>query len=155
MTTGTDLAARIRSAGADLLRLLATIDDRSWTRRDEADGWTLAEVTGHALEMLPYWSAKGEMLRHDPTTPYGRELDDPDRLAGPGMADGLSVEEARKRLAQEVERAAAFVESLTAPELATPITDADGEPETLAIMVERTMATHLEGHVRQARELVG
>ena len=153
MPTGADLAGRVRAQGESLLRLLAPMDETAWTRRADPDEWTPAEVTGHIIEMLPYWSAKGELLRHDPETPYGRELDDPDRLAGAGMGSRLSLGEARTRLAEEVARAAAFLESLTGEELALPITHADGTPETLGVMVERAMATHFEGHVEQVAGL--
>lgn len=154
MATGAELAARIRAQGDHLLRLLASIEESAWTRRTDAEAWTAAEVTGHVIEMLPYWSAKGALLRNDPTAPYGRELDDPDRLAGPGLGETLGIGEARRRVAEEVASASAFLESLTAAELATPITHTDGTPETIGIMVERAMATHLEGHVGQLRELV-
>jgi uncharacterized damage-inducible protein DinB len=153
MASGTALAQRVRAQGESLLRLLSAMDDTAWRRRPAPEDWTVAESAGHIIEMLPYWSAKGEALRRDPATPYGRRLDDPDRLAGPGMAAALGLDEARKRVQEEVARAAAFLESLTEEELALPITDADGTPETLGIMVERVMATHLEGHVRQVADL--
>lgn len=153
MATGADLATRVRAQGDSLLRLLASMDDVAWHRRGAPDDWTPAEVVGHIIEMLPYWSSKGEALRRDPKAAYGRELDDPDRLAGPGMGSRLDVADAGERLAAEVERAAAFLASLTEAELALAITHADGTPETLGIMVERAMATHLEGHVRQLEEM--
>lgn len=149
MGTGAELAERVQAQGENLLRLLASMDDAAWHRRGAPDGWTPAEAVGHIIEMLPYWSAKGEALRRDPSTPYGRELDDPERLAGPGMAAGLTIEEARMRVAAEVSRAAGFLESLTDEELGLAIRHADGTPETLGVMVERAMATHLEGHVEQ------
>jgi hypothetical protein len=159
----TDLATRLRDAGADLLDLRGPlVQGEPWPlsaaygTEPEAD-WGPREVLAHVNEMLPYWTAQLEgVLAGDPGTPapFGRTAEDPDRLG--------RIEADRRQTAgwlldaidAGLVTAGGFADGLSAADLErTGLHPTRGEL-TIGASIDRFLVTHLEDHVAQLREIL-
>ena len=159
----TDLATRLRDAGADLLDLRGPlVQGEPWPlsaaygTEPEAD-WGPREVLAHVNEMLPYWTAQLEgVLAGDPGTPapFGRVATDPDRLG--------RIEADRRQTAgwlldaidAGLVTAGGFAAGLSAADLErTGLHPTRGEL-TIGASIDRFLVTHLEEHVVQLRDIL-
>ena len=159
----TDLATRLRDAGADLLDLRGPlVQGEPWTlsaaygTEPEAD-WGPREVLAHVNEMLPYWTAQLEgVLTGDPGTPapFGRVATDPDRLG--------RIEADRRQTAgwlldaidAGLVTAGGFAGGLSAADLERIGLHPTRGELTIGASIDRFLVTHLEEHVTQLREIL-
>jgi hypothetical protein len=159
-----ELAVRLRDAGIALLGLRgALVAGEPWPlsaaygTEPEAD-WGPREVLAHVNEMLGYWPAQlRTVLAGDPAgspVGFGRTADDPNRLA--------RIEADRQRPAGDLldgidaglVDADAFVAELTPEDLDRLGAHPTRGEITVGASIEAFLASHLEGHVAQLREIL-
>lgn len=150
-TGAVSFAVRIEAQAEALLRMVVLAPDEAWVRRAAASDWSAAEVTGHIVEMLAYWTRRVPDLIANPGSTYGREPDDPGRAQGVRAGAGLSRGEAAAAVHHAAREASAMLRRLDAAALAVPARHTDRGPETVAEVIEHVLAAHMESHVAQVR----
>lgn len=155
-----DLAARIRSAAADLATLAPDVEAGApWPLSDSIGTapeahWGPPETLAHVAEMLPFWTGEIErvLAGPEPPVPFGRIADNELRIGVIDRDRTLPARELFARIASGAERLAARLGELT-PEQAAR----EGRHQTLGVMsvagiAERFVASHLAEHATQLRE---
>jgi hypothetical protein len=158
-----DLAGRIQvavAATAALAGEIAAVDPLPATARigHDEDAWGPREVLAHACEAVPYWHGELErILAADPASgpsPFGRTATDPAREGIIGRDRTLPAFFLVDRLGRDASALTARVRRLTPADLERVGRHPAWGEITVASMLERTLAAHLEGHVAQLRALV-
>ncbi|HZQ38176.1 MAG TPA: DinB family protein [Dehalococcoidia bacterium] len=101
--TGVRLAAAMLLSAEEAAARIEAAPAARWGHRAGAAEWSAAGISGHVIEMLPHWATKLAQVSRDPTLPFSRALDAPERLGG--VVNGESLSPARA--ATEIRRAAA------------------------------------------------
>jgi hypothetical protein len=156
------LAARIRAAVNAILALGDRIaaapplgDDASLG--DGEDAWGPREVLAHVTEASAYWHGEIErILAGDAAAPvpFGRTPGDLARVAILSRDRSLPARVLLARLDRETAAVTARIETLTPAELAREGLHPARGVMTVGEMIERTLASHFEGHVEQIRALL-
>ncbi|HZW36174.1 MAG: DinB family protein [Deltaproteobacteria bacterium] len=141
----------------DVCEQLATLLDPSGAprrMRDAGDNeWSVMQVLGHMVEMIPYWLGHCHTLIAATGEPpvFGRGLDTPERLAGIERGASGDPKELLGLLNDEVKAAARAIREMS---------DADRGKKgihirlgefTVAATVERFIVAHAEEHLEQIR----
>ncbi len=125
----------------------------------DEDAWGPREVLAHATEAVAFWHGEIErVLAADPDGPipaFGRVPDDAARVAIIARDHGLPAGVLLHRLGREGAAVAARIARLTPDELARVGRHPAWGEMLVGAIVERTLATHLEGHAEQLRRLLG
>ena len=150
-SAATGCAVRVEAQAEALLRLVVLAPDGAWVRHPSPGDWSAAEITGHVVEMLTYWTVRVPDLVANPGSGYGRDPDDPDRVRGVRDGAVLSRGEAAAAVHRAAREASATLRGLDAAALAVPVIHADRGHETVAVFIEHVLAGHLESHVAQVR----
>jgi len=119
--------------------------------------WSAIQTMGHIAEMIPYWlsqcqpliTATGE-LPH-----FGRQLDDPERLAGVKQGASWSLAEAVQQVSAALCAGAQVMRDMPmAARDKCGIHSRYGEV-SVAEIIERTIVTHAEEHLAQVKVALG
>jgi hypothetical protein len=149
-------ARRLESAADGLHGLLSRPEAAARLKVREGDeDWSAAQLTGHVVEMIPYWTHQCTLLiaAAEPR-PFGRSLDSPGRLAGPARGDAASLAELLDELRAAAAGAGAYIRGLSTDDLARAGLHPRRGPMTVADIVELFMVGHLEEHLAQARTIL-
>lgn len=153
-----ELIGRIRTAATDLAERQPAIEaGEPWPLAEQFGGepealWGPRETLGHVAEMLPYWTGELERVlagQPDRAVPFGRTASDPLRLGVIERDRTLPIRELVSRITFGADRLATRLDEL-APGAATRlgVHPTLGEM-TVAGLLERFVAGHLEEHVAQ------
>src|SRR6266571_1312522 len=96
----------------ELIGSLDWLSADAWARKPTEGEWSAAEIVGHVIELEPHWARMAAEIVATPGTEIARELEDPERLSGPGSGPTLNPKEARMRLAQAGEQAAEILRKI-------------------------------------------
>lgn len=149
--------AEARRLEASMNRLFDEI--RSWQQSDlyvspAAGEWTAMENLAHLVEIQPYWAREVRKVIAQPGQPFGRTMEDPDRIAAVERGSGERLEEVVPRLRASMEEAVATLRSLDDQDWTkTGIHSRRGEMD-LAAIVEFFLVGHVEEHVDQAIQAI-
>jgi uncharacterized damage-inducible protein DinB len=148
-------ADRLQAAVDDLATRLAALPEATFTRRPAPEEWTAAEVVGHMTEMMPYWARAALTVVRDPAQPFGRALDDPDRVGAVAAANTVPRAEALARMRSAAATAAAAIRDMDAAAWTTTGRHYARGETTVAALIETLVVEHAEGHCRQAVAAAG
>ncbi|HEY7133380.1 MAG TPA: DinB family protein [Candidatus Limnocylindrales bacterium] len=158
-----DLADRLRDAGADLLDLRGPLVagepwplSGSYGTEPEAD-WGPREVLAHVNEMLGYWTTQLEGVLAGPfdqAVPFGRIATDDARLRRIGDDRQLPTGELLDAIDAGLVRATTFAAGLSADDLERRGLHPTRGELTVGAAIERFLVTHLVEHVVQLREIL-
>jgi predicted enzyme related to lactoylglutathione lyase/uncharacterized damage-inducible protein DinB len=116
------------------------------------DEWSVMQVMGHLVEMIPYWLghcqvliAAGEVLV------FGRGPDAPERLAGVEQGGAGEPERLLKLLEEEVQTAARTIREMSSAERHQKGINMRQGEMTVADIVERLIVAHAEDHLAQIK----
>jgi hypothetical protein len=115
--------------------------------------WSVLEVLGHTIEMIPYWlnHCRSLIVATGAPPPFGRTLDSPERLAGVAQGAAGNPAELLRRLDDEVQAAAAAIRQMSPADRArTGLHPRHGQM-TVAEVVETFIVAHAEEHLAQVR----
>lgn len=164
----TEQAKRLRSAAAAIRDLQPELEARApWPLSDvygpgPESSWGPPEVLAHVGEMLPYWLGEIERIL-DPheraaaggePVAFGRTEGDMLRVGLIGRDRTFPVRELVARIDASAERVAQRLEELTDDEAARRGLHPTRGTMAVADMPEPFIVGHIEGHVRQLREIL-
>jgi hypothetical protein len=162
---GALLAARLRAAVDAILALepaIAAAPPLPDGARlgDGEDAWGPREVLAHVTEAASYWHGEIErVLAGDPSVPvpvpFGRTPSDVARVAILSRDRSLPAFVLFDRLEREARSLVARIARMPDAELDAVGLHPVRGPESIAEVIERTLAGHFEGHVEQLRAALG
>ncbi len=151
-----DLLDAILAAGEAYAAFVERLDAAAFHRRGGDDDWTAAEITGHVSEFPRTFAAHAARLAAKPGSPVGRSLDDEGRLAALARVGERSPAEAAALVRETVREATGTLRSIPATGWqAAGVRVFNGEPITVAGLVETVILEHLRQHLEQARTVAG
>ena len=164
----TEHAKRLRAAAAAMRELQPELEALApWPLSDvygpgPESSWGPPEVLAHVGEMLPYWLGEIERIldpheqaaaRHEPVQ-FGRVEGDTLRVGLIGRDRSFPVRELVDRIEASADRVARRLESLTDEDAARRGLHPTRGPMAVSDMLEPFLVGHIEGHVRQLREIL-
>ena len=115
-----------------------------------ADDWSIMQILGHMVEMIPYWLHHCQRIITAPTPPtLGRTADAPERLAGIERGKTETPEELRQLLHDEVQRAAQTIRHIAAADREKIGSHLQRGEMRVADIIEVFIVTHAESHLAQ------
>ena len=114
--------------------------------------WSAMQIFGHLVEMIPYWLGQCRVLltATEPPT-FGRELDAPERLAGPERGASEDLEGLLRLWHANVTTAAQTIRQMSAVERNMKGQHVRRGEMTVADSVESFIVVHAEDHLAQLR----
>lgn len=116
-----------------------------------AEEWCAMELLGHIAEMHYSYVSRAETLIAAPGAPLARAMDSPERLEGIAEGNAGSFEEALARLEEARLHALAFLDRVTAEEMAIQGHHSALGPMTVRDVFDRTIVGHARNHLNQLR----
>jgi len=164
----TEPAQRIRSAARDIRGLQVELEARApWPLSDvygpgPESTWGPPEVLAHLGEMLPYWLGEIERILDpheraaagDEPVPFGRVEADSLRVGLIGRDRTFPIRELVDRIDASAQRVAGRLETLTEQEVGRRGLHPARGAMAVSDMLEPFLVGHIEGHVRQLREIL-
>lgn len=161
-------ARRLRAAAGEIRGLQPELEARApWPLSDvygpgPESSWGPPEVLAHVAEMLPYWLGEIERILdpHEQSAAggepvqFGRVEGDTLRVGLIGRDRTFPMRELVDRIEASSERVARRLEALTDPEVARRGQHPTRGPMVVSDMLEPFLIGHIEGHVRQLREIL-
>jgi len=146
-------ARRLEAVCEQAATLLARAGDAGRLRAAAGNEWSVTQVLGHMVEMIPYWLEHCRTLisaTGDPPV-FGRGYDSPERVAGiergaTGDPTGLVTE-----LRRETKEAARAIREMTASERNRKGVHVKLGEISVADAVEHCIVVHAEEHLAQIR----
>lgn len=151
--TGDKQARRLEEVYAQLAQSLGEPSSaQSLPAGSSGANWSVTEVLGHLVEMIPYWLNSCQTILAASAPPnFGRALDAPERLAGVESAAGTSPQTLLNRLQREVQSAAAAIRQMSEEERSKRGVHRLRGEMTVAEIVESLIVAHAEDHLAQAQ----
>lgn len=149
-------AERLETAADRLTALLTEPNAAARLRvREGDDDWSAAQVLGHVVEMLPYWTHQCQRLMAAAEPPsFGRSIDSPSRLAGPARGASADTGYLLTELRREAAAGAAFIRRLAPDDLTRQGHHPRRGLMTVADIVESFVVGHIEEHLAQAQAVL-
>lgn len=117
--------------------------------------WSVTEVLGHMVEMIPYWLvACRTIIDADAPPTFGRSLDAPERLAGVERGANTSLPEMLALLQQEIQQGADTIRAMSDAQRSKQGINPARGTLTVAGIVEMLIVSHAEGHLAQIQGLL-
>lgn len=149
-TSGERTAAALLIAAAEVEYRLKHTSRERLLLRPAGDAWSAAGITGHLIELMPYWTASLEHLAQGSSdAEFGRSIDAPERLGAVVDGEVLSPSEAAAALDRVATDAANRIAAIPVAGWSKTITHHRYDPTSLADLADRLLAQHVREHVRQ------
>ena len=113
--------------------------------------WTVMENLAHIVEFLPYWANEAAKLVAQPGQPFGRTMEDADRLAALREHGHDSLVQARAALPTSYAHLDQVLSQLHDSDLALTGHHSRRGEKTLEWFIEEFVVKHLSDHVAQIR----
>lgn len=124
-------------------------------RRADDEAWTAAEITGHAAEFPLLFTSAAATVARQPGFRFGRELDDPGRLAAVARLGSASPAEGAEAIRRAAADAAATIRDIDPGAEHSTGVRLNGDIVTVRWIIEELVRDHLALHFRQARQAAG
>jgi hypothetical protein len=146
-------ARRLEFVYEQLTTLLVHSDVVRRLRATGDNEWSVMQVLGHIVEMIPYWMGHCRVLIAATAEPpvFGRAPDAPERMAGIERGSNGDPQELLGLLNDEVESAARAIREMSAAERSKKGIHIKLGELTVADSVERFIVAHAEEHLEQIR----
>jgi uncharacterized damage-inducible protein DinB len=117
--------------------------------------WSITQILGHLVEMIPYWLDHCRVLIATTTQPlqFGRSLDAPERLEAVDRGASGNPDELMRDLKDEIRKATTAIRGMSATERGKKGSHIRRGDMTVADIVETFIVVHAEDHLAQARKL--
>jgi len=150
---GEPQARRLESVYKQLAMLMGHSDAVRHLRAAGGTEWSVTQVLGHMVEMIPYWLGHCRVLIASTTEPpvFGRGPDAPERLAGIERGSNGDPRELLCLLNDEVKAATRAIREMSAAERSKKGIHIKLGEMTVADFVERFLVAHAEEHLEQIR----
>lgn len=133
-----------------------TVAERLRVAPSEAD-WSAMQVLGHVVEMMPYWIRQCEIViaAQDAPPPFGRTLEDGERLAGVERGAMGDADELLRVMNVEVVDTAYAIRNMSDQERAKVGVHHRRGEMTVEQIIETFIVAHAEDHLAQVRAVLG
>ncbi|MGD9894098.1 MAG: DinB family protein [Dehalococcoidia bacterium] len=148
-------AERLEATVDELAARLTALPEASFTQRTQSDAWTAAEVVGHMTELLPYWAGVAVSVAAAPGTPFGRTLDDPDRVGAVAAANEVARGESLAHLRHATHEAAQAIRAFDATQWDSAGMHPTNGSMTVGAIVQQLIVDHAIAHTHQALVAAG
>jgi hypothetical protein len=150
---GEPQARRLESVCEQLTTLLVYSDSIRRLRATGDKKWSVMQILGHMVEMIPYWLGHCRVLIAATAEPpvFGRGPNAPERMAGIERGSNGDPKELLGLLNDEVEAAARAIREMSAAERSKKGLHIKLGELTVADSVERFIVAHAEEHLEQIR----
>lgn len=150
-TAGQLTASRVTLLAAEAAALVDSVSAAVWLRQAAAGDWPAAGVTGHVVEMLPYWAALLAEAARQPGLVLGRELDAPERIGAVVEAEKLTPAEAAAALRAAGTASAERLSTIHPDGWQTEVVTGHWGRLSLADAADRLLIQHGYEHIEQLR----
>jgi len=147
--TAEERIARIERAVEQLLADVRNLPDEALYREPEDGEWTIMSTLAHVAEILPYWAHQAEAIARAPGEPFGRPLDDPQRVGFVAEHGNDQLEVAVGEINASAEECLRTLRALPADAWAKSGIHPSRGAMTIEDVVDSFLAGHVEAHVRQ------
>ncbi len=120
--------------------------------RPADEEWSAMELLGHVAEMHYSYVTRAENLIAAPGAPLARPMDQPERLEGIAQGRAGSLDEALARLEEARLHALAFLDRVTAEQLAIQGYHSALGEMTVRDVFDHAIIGHARNHLNQLRE---
>jgi len=150
---GESQARRLEAVCEQLTSLLSRAEGSGRPPAAAGTVWSIPQVLGHLVEMIPYWLDHCRRLiaaAGDPPV-FGRRTDSPERVAGIDRGAAGEPMELLTELRRETAEAARAIRAMSAGERSRKGIHLKYGEVTVADAVERCIVAHAEEHLEQIR----
>ena len=119
--------------------------------------WSIQQILGHMIEMIPYWLIHCRVLIATTTEPppFGRALDAPERLAGVQRGATGNPGELLQLLHDEIRTAMSAIRGMSLAERQKKGIHIRRGEMAVADIIEVFIVSHAEEHLAQVRATLG
>lgn len=153
--TGVRLAAAALLTAEEAAARIESVPAERWHARAGAEEWSAAGISGHLIEMLPYWATKLAQVSRDPALPFSRALDAPERLGGVVNGEALSPEQGAGQIRRAAAEAAALLRGLPDAAWAQSVAHPRFGRITIEAAASELLVEHAREHVAQIAAALG
>ena len=111
--------------------------------------WPVMSTLAHLAELLPYWAHQASGIAARPGEPFGRTLDDPDRVGAVSEHGQDSLDTAVGRVRASLEECIRVLRALPAEAWSRSGQHAIRGPMTIEQLVDAFLVNHAEEHAVQ------
>ncbi|HLZ71650.1 MAG TPA: DinB family protein [Dehalococcoidia bacterium] len=147
--TGERVAAGVLLSAEEAAVHVEPVPAERWRARAGADAWSAAGISGHLIELLPYWATKLEQVSQDASLPFSRALDAPERLGGVVNGEALAPAQGAAELRRASAAAAAILRRMPAAAWRQTIAHPRLGAVSLEAAAEELLVSHAREHVAQ------
>lgn len=154
--TADEQARRLENVAQGVAQLLsAPMTTSAVKAADVQDEWSVMELLGHLVEMIPFWLHSCQtILAADSPPTFGRSLDAPERLAGVERGVTLALPTALAQLAAEIQQAAVTIRGMSDEQRRKKGSHVVRGELTVAEIIETLIVAHAEAHLAQLQTTV-
>lgn len=146
-------ARRLEAVCEQVATLLSHVDGTGRRRAAVDNEWSVTQILGHMVEMIPYWLGHCRLLIAATGEPplFGRRYDSPERVAGIGRGATGDPMNLVTELRKETKEAARAIRKMSATERRRKGIHIKLGEITVADAVEHCIVAHAEEHLKQIR----
>lgn len=154
---GESQARRLEAVCEQVAMLLSHVDGAGRLRAAAGNEWSVTQVLGHMVEMIPYWLGHCRTLISATGEPpvFGRRYDSPERVAGierGATGDPMALV---AELRRETTEAARAIREMASTERSRKGIHIKLGEISVADAVEHCIVAHAEEHLEQIRTALG
>jgi uncharacterized damage-inducible protein DinB len=116
--------------------------------------WPVMSTLAHLAELLPYWAHQATGVAARPGEPFGRTLDDPDRVGAVAEHGQDSLDTAVSRIRSSLQECLRLLRALPSEAWSRTGQHATRGPMTVEQLVDAFLVDHAEEHAVQVQASV-
>lgn len=156
IATADEQARRLENVAQGVAQLLsAPMTTSALKASDHQDEWSVMELLGHLVEMIPYWLHSCQTILaadHPPT--FGRSLEAPERLDGVKRGATLGLPTALAQLQAEIQQGTALIRGMSDEQRRKKGNHLVRGELTVGEIIETLIVAHAEAHLAQLQSTV-
>jgi len=146
---GDRAAAALLISAAEVGAQLENATAAQWRYHSTPEDWSAAGITGHLIELMPYWATRLAASAADPSLTLAREIDAPERLGGVVDGEAMTPAQAAEALDRAAGEAAAILRGIPENQWQNVVEGPLYGRLSVADMARRLLVLHARGHIRQ------
>jgi DinB superfamily/Mycothiol maleylpyruvate isomerase N-terminal domain len=148
-TPGERAAAALVIAAEEIAAVLAAATDEQWRRHPSAEDWSAAGISGHLIELMPFWAGQIELLVGRPDAQLGRAIDAPERIGAIVNGETMTPQQAAEAVRGAATAAGPSLRRIPAGAWSQAVRHQRFGEMTLGGCVETLLVQHSRDHIRQ------
>jgi len=142
-------AAALLISAAEVSSRLESTTTAQWRYRSTPDDWSAAGITGHLIELMPYWATRLAASAGEPSLTLERDIDAPERLGGVVEGEAMPPAQAAEALDRAASEAVAILRGIPENQWQNVVEGPRYGRLSVADMAGRLLVMHSRDHIRQ------